>query len=145
MFAVIRTVAPGMAERMMARQVDQSHLYRDKPAEPSSGNLFAPMPQYTDASGGWTAGGVQQDEAAPQRRGMAVAGLAVALPALLGWRWYRQRRAARQGVFARLAPTRLLGDGRAFGNGFRSRTVSVPIFGDGRVAKDGLLRRVVGR
>lgn len=45
------TFAPELYERMMAEQVDQDHL-QDKPALPTNGNLFEPMPDST-ISGGW--------------------------------------------------------------------------------------------
>ncbi|MBE9170215.1 SDR family oxidoreductase [Pleurocapsales cyanobacterium LEGE 06147] len=44
--------APELYERMMAQQVDNDHL-QDKPAAETNGNLFEPMPEYTDISGGW--------------------------------------------------------------------------------------------
>jgi NAD(P)-dependent dehydrogenase (short-subunit alcohol dehydrogenase family) len=139
MLALMRTIAPGPAERMMARQVDKQHFYQDRPAEPTSGNLFEPMPQYTGASGGWQAGGGKR------MRRVATAGAATAIPAvltwrryrqrrpakgrffarmvpaLLIWRWYRQRRAARQGFFARMVPARAFRKGRVFRNGFFAR------------------------
>jgi NAD(P)-dependent dehydrogenase (short-subunit alcohol dehydrogenase family) len=46
-------VAPGLTERMMARQVDRMHLYRTRPAPATSGNLFAPAPGTGSVSGGW--------------------------------------------------------------------------------------------
>lgn len=88
MLGMIRTIAPGLAERMMAQQVDKTHLYRDKWQEPTSGNLWEPMPQYDQVSGNWTSGGVQPEEAAPQR----AMGLIVAAAAGLAFFfWQRQR------------------------------------------------------
>ncbi len=46
-------LAPGLAERMMASQVDKMHLYRTKPAPATSGNLFQPAPGTGSVSGGW--------------------------------------------------------------------------------------------
>jgi NAD(P)-dependent dehydrogenase (short-subunit alcohol dehydrogenase family) len=46
-------LAPGLTERMMALQVDKSHLYRNKPAPAASGNLFEPAPGTGSVSGGW--------------------------------------------------------------------------------------------
>jgi NAD(P)-dependent dehydrogenase (short-subunit alcohol dehydrogenase family) len=53
MLSMQHTTAPGMTERMMAQMVDKQHLYPDRRAEPNSGNLFRPMPQYATVSGGW--------------------------------------------------------------------------------------------
>jgi len=90
-FRLLRALAPALAERMMATQVDRTHLYTDKQAPPSSGNLYAPMPQYAQVSGNWTSTGYQQDEAAPGRTwGRAGLAAAVALPAL--WLWRRRQR-----------------------------------------------------
>jgi short-subunit dehydrogenase len=46
-------LAPGLAERMMASQVDKMHLYRTKPAPATSGNLFQLAPGTGSVSGGW--------------------------------------------------------------------------------------------
>jgi short-subunit dehydrogenase len=46
-------VAPGLAERQMALQVDRTHLYRRKPTPASGGNLFAPAPGTGSVDGGW--------------------------------------------------------------------------------------------
>lgn len=46
-------LAPGMAERQMARMVDKAHLYRNKPAPATQGNLYQPAPGTGSVSGGW--------------------------------------------------------------------------------------------
>jgi len=46
-------IAPGLTERMMALQVDKTHLYRTKPAPATHGNLFDPAPGTGAVSGGW--------------------------------------------------------------------------------------------
>jgi NAD(P)-dependent dehydrogenase (short-subunit alcohol dehydrogenase family) len=46
-------VAPGLTERMMALQVDKTHLYRTRPAPATDGNLFQPAPGTGSVSGGW--------------------------------------------------------------------------------------------
>ncbi|MEV8312199.1 SDR family oxidoreductase [Streptomyces flavidovirens] len=46
-------VAPGMVERMMARQVDKTHLSRKEPAPAGHGNLHVPAPGEGAAHGGW--------------------------------------------------------------------------------------------
>jgi NAD(P)-dependent dehydrogenase (short-subunit alcohol dehydrogenase family) len=77
-------LAPGLTERMVARAVDRSH-FQDRPAEPTQGNLFEPVPFGTSASGGWK----------PARRRKALpllAGIGLAVPAvasLLGRRSLR--------------------------------------------------------
>src|SRR5215203_3390175 len=45
--------APGLTERLMAVQVDRTHLYRTKPASATPGNLFQPAPGAGAVSGGW--------------------------------------------------------------------------------------------
>jgi NAD(P)-dependent dehydrogenase (short-subunit alcohol dehydrogenase family) len=46
-------LAPGLTERLMARQVDKTHLSRAKPAPAMHGNLFTPAPGTGSVSGGW--------------------------------------------------------------------------------------------
>ncbi|GAA6623235.1 SDR family oxidoreductase [Scytonema sp. NUACC26] len=46
------TLTPDLYEQTMAQQVDQNHLQK-KPAAPTEGNLFEPMPEYTNVSGNW--------------------------------------------------------------------------------------------
>src|SRR5215212_7523754 len=46
-------LAPGFTERMMALQVDKTHLYRNTPAPAGQGNLFEPAPGTGSVSGGW--------------------------------------------------------------------------------------------
>ncbi len=102
-FMLIRAFAPALAERMMATQVDKTHLYQDKRAEPTSGNLWKPMPQYAQVSGHWTASGYQQDEARPQRRSVGLAGFGAAaiVPAIWLWR-RRQQRVRQPGLWGRI-------------------------------------------
>ncbi len=45
--------APGFTERLMAIQVDRSHLYRTKPMPATDGNLFESAPGTGSVSGGW--------------------------------------------------------------------------------------------
>jgi short-subunit dehydrogenase len=46
-------IMPGMVERMMARQVDKTHLSRKEPAPAGHGNLHVPAPGQGAAHGGW--------------------------------------------------------------------------------------------
>ncbi|MBX6312637.1 MAG: SDR family oxidoreductase [Isosphaeraceae bacterium] len=78
---LMHTLAPGYAERRMAQKVERRHL-QDRPAEPSSGNLFEPMPQYAQISGGW-----QALNRGPSPLGIAAAALAVIGLGLAAWRW----------------------------------------------------------
>ncbi|MEU5580646.1 SDR family oxidoreductase [Streptomyces huasconensis] len=46
-------LAPGLVERLLARQMDRSHLSRKEPAAPTSGNVLRPLPEAAAVSGGW--------------------------------------------------------------------------------------------
>ncbi|MFC8918416.1 SDR family oxidoreductase [Streptomyces sp. NPDC057116] len=46
-------IVPGLAERMMARQVDRAHLSRKESAPAGHGNLHVPAPGTGAAHGGW--------------------------------------------------------------------------------------------
>ena len=48
------SLAPGRTERLLARLTDRQHL-TDEPAPASEGNLFRPMQEGTEISGGWRA------------------------------------------------------------------------------------------
>lgn len=50
--SAVHAIAPGLTERLMARKVERDHL-RHVPSEPTAGNLFAPLSQWSGASGGW--------------------------------------------------------------------------------------------
>ena len=78
-----QTLAPAMAERAMATMVDKEHL-GDEPAPPTTGNLFAPMGEGIDVSGGWRSGN------GSSRGRKLAATLLVSVPAVLAWRRYRQ-------------------------------------------------------
>ncbi len=84
-------LAPGLAEKQSARMVDKLHLYQDKPAPPTPGNVFAPMPEGTSVTGGWKA-----DGARPMRR-WAVAGLTAGIPAVVLLRRNRTGRISHEG------------------------------------------------
>jgi short-subunit dehydrogenase len=76
MLSAQHTLAPTMAERMMAMMVDKQHLYGDRPADPTPGNLFEPMPQYASISGGWLAEEDRPPALASHRR-TAILGVAL--------------------------------------------------------------------
>ncbi len=109
MLNLIRTIAPALGERQMATQVDKTHLYQNKPAPPTSGNLWEPMPEYASVSGSWQVGGGERT-----RRIATIAG-ALAVPALLLWRrrWqHTQRQTMAEQLAKRGAET--LGPARKF-------------------------------
>lgn len=74
MMAAQHAMAPGLYEKMGARQIDRDH-FQDQPADPSDGNLFQPMPEHASIRGGW------RSDSAYSAGKIALAGLAVALPA----------------------------------------------------------------
>jgi short-subunit dehydrogenase len=76
---------PGFYERSGAKQIDQGH-FMDKPAQPTPGNLWDPMPEYASVSGGWS-----QTAELPVRQ-ILISGLML----VLGWFWLRPRLQERQ-------------------------------------------------
>ena len=52
MMAALHRVAPPLYERLTARQVERDH-FQERPATPTDGNLFAPLPGWTGVSGDW--------------------------------------------------------------------------------------------
>ncbi|SEG56304.1 Short-chain dehydrogenase [Thermomonospora echinospora] len=62
---------PGLVERMMARQVDRTHLSRKEAAPATSGSLYAPKDDRGTVGGGW-----HGKRKTAVRRGMALAALA---------------------------------------------------------------------
>jgi short-subunit dehydrogenase len=64
-------LAPGLTEKAAAKQM-ASEQFADEPVEPTSGNLFAPMAEGDDISGGW------------RREGKTPAMKAVGVAALVG-------------------------------------------------------------
>ncbi|AKT42116.1 SDR family oxidoreductase [Chondromyces crocatus] len=75
MMAAQHAIAPGRAERRMAKTVEEKHL-TDRPAPLSPGNLFSPVPEQNHVSGGWSRDG------SPGRRERIPAALALSMPAL---------------------------------------------------------------
>jgi NAD(P)-dependent dehydrogenase (short-subunit alcohol dehydrogenase family) len=78
------SLAPGVYEKSAARQIDHNH-FQEASAEPTHGNLFRPMPEYAQVSGGW------QNGRSSSLSKAAVAGLAVAAPAAMFWALRRER------------------------------------------------------
>ncbi|MER6591385.1 SDR family oxidoreductase [Micromonospora purpureochromogenes] len=66
-------LTPGLVERLIAVQVDRTHLSRSQPAPASSGNLYRPAPGAGSAHGGWDGA-----------RRMALAGVGTAAALLTG-------------------------------------------------------------
>lgn len=79
---LLHTLTPALYERLAARQVARNH-FQDRPAPPSAGNLFEPMPEWAAVSGGW-----KTHKGPPLRR------LAWGLAALAMWAWWRTPTAA---------------------------------------------------
>jgi hypothetical protein len=69
-------LAPGLTERLMARQVDMTHLYRTERAEPNPGNLHQPAPGTGSVSGGWHG---RRQEAVRRTASAALVATAIAL------------------------------------------------------------------
>jgi NAD(P)-dependent dehydrogenase (short-subunit alcohol dehydrogenase family) len=53
MMAALRTIAPPLGEKMMARQVETDHFQDGQPAPRTDGNVFEPMADRHGARGGW--------------------------------------------------------------------------------------------
>ncbi len=85
LLALQHSLSLGLYENMAARQIDRDH-FQDKPAPSTSGNLFEPVLEGADVSGGW-----KNADGTISARRMALAGAAAATVAgLLGWRRLRR-------------------------------------------------------
>ena len=86
MLALQHTLSLGLYERQAARQIDKDH-FRDEPASSTSGNLFEPLAEGTEVSGGW-----KNADGTVSARRMALAGAAAAAAGagLMGWRRLRR-------------------------------------------------------
>ncbi len=86
LLALQHALSLGLYENMAARQIDKDH-FQDKPAPSTSGNLFEPVPEGTEVSGGWK----NADGTVSARRMALAAGAVTAtVTALLGWRRLRR-------------------------------------------------------
>ncbi|HYO67835.1 MAG TPA: SDR family NAD(P)-dependent oxidoreductase, partial [Archangium sp.] len=88
-FNLLSFVAPGLAERLMARMVDRQHLCQDVPATQAPGNLFQPRDHAAEISGGWMPHGLTRLRRSALRTTFTV------VPAALGLWWLRSRLVAR--------------------------------------------------
>ena len=93
MLAMMHGLAPPLAERMIARQVEVDH-FQDRPAPATSGNLFEAMSEGTGVSGGWKGG----DGVSSRIRSVAAAGLAASVPAIAVWWWLRPGKNGRRAM-----------------------------------------------
>jgi len=95
---LLRMLAPGLAERMMARQSDMMQLAPDQPAAPTDGNVFVPVPEGDGVSGGWK-------QPAGKKAGIvaATAGVVATAPALAAWLWFQRRQPPKLSRTARAA------------------------------------------
>src|SRR5215210_8215586 len=85
MLALQHTLSLGLYERQAARQIDKDY-FQDEPASSTSGNLFEPMAEGTEVSGGW-----KNADGTVSAHRMAFAGAAVAAGVgLLCWRRLRR-------------------------------------------------------
>lgn len=77
---VMRTLAPPLAEKLMARQVDRNH-FEDRGSPATDGNLFHPMEHWNSVTGGWQ---TPPESTRGRVAGMALFGLGVGW-----WAWKR--------------------------------------------------------
>jgi short-subunit dehydrogenase len=85
LLALQHSLSLGLYENMAARQIDRDH-FQDKPAPSTPGNLFEPVLEGADVSGGW-----KHADGTVSARRMAFAGtVAAATVGLLGWRRLRR-------------------------------------------------------
>jgi short-subunit dehydrogenase len=83
------------AETALAKMVQRTHFYPDRPASASPGNLFAPMEGGAEAQGGWRApGGYREGDPEALKRPYRAAKVATAMGVLAlaaGTVWLRGR------------------------------------------------------
>lgn len=90
LWAGLRLTSTRAAEKVIARQVETEH-FQDTPADPTDGNLFAPMAEFNSVGGGWR----ERELSLPPKRGkFAWAGAATVagLGAAAGYFWRRNSR-----------------------------------------------------
>ncbi|HVL75473.1 MAG TPA: SDR family oxidoreductase [Noviherbaspirillum sp.] len=74
--AALHTMVPWIYERFVARHIYRN-LLMDKPAPPTEGNLYHPMPEHTSVTGGW------REHHGTSIGKLALAGAALAIPVAL--------------------------------------------------------------
>ena len=79
-------MAPRLAERMFRVQAESDHFRKDQPVAPKQGNLFEPVREGTDATGGWGGSRLPDRIAGAATLGLAAAGSAAAWIATRGSR-----------------------------------------------------------
>lgn len=84
MIAMQQRMSRSAVEMQLAKMTDAKQ-FADEPALDTDGNLFEPMAEYTDVSGGW------KGEERARGRKLAAVG-AVGAAAAGGWLWLRSRR-----------------------------------------------------
>src|SRR3712207_2657449 len=84
MMATQWALAPRLAERIFKGQAESDHFRRDQAVAPKDGNLYAPMQEGTETTGGWGGSRLPDKIAGATTVGLAVAGSAVAWLATRG-------------------------------------------------------------
>jgi short-subunit dehydrogenase len=85
LLALQHALSLGLYEKMAARQIDRDH-FQDEPASSTSGNLFEPVAEGAEVSGGW-----KNAAGTLSARRIALAGTVAAVGAgLMGWRRLRR-------------------------------------------------------
>lgn len=85
--AALHTVAPGVHDRLMAKQTEKKH-FKKEPAPLTKGNLFQPDPSHTGVSGGW-----KNQDGSNVRKNIGILA-AIAIPIVAGviaWRRMQER------------------------------------------------------
>lgn len=81
MMALQQLLSARISERLLAGMVERQHLDQKRPTPPTDGNLFEPMPQWSQVHGGWQSNGTRV-------RRLATAGVVAGIPFAV---WYRRR------------------------------------------------------
>jgi short-subunit dehydrogenase len=89
MQSTMHTLAPALTEPIMARQVDTLHFKHDGPASRTDGNIFEPMQEGSDASGGWKQPATSADSA--RNLALVTAGAVMLASAAFSWLWLRKK------------------------------------------------------
>jgi hypothetical protein len=85
----MRSLVPGMTERMAKRQTETGH-FGDRQAPREPGNLFEPERDAPRVTGGWTRGGRKRERGASSRgRGFGTGIVSIAAIAPAAWFAYR--------------------------------------------------------